>query len=205
MWAASLTLTLSLARRQNGEKIFVKNSIVLRFEREVTRHQHHWECQNLTSYWLGWELFWGVKVLLGLISVGSEKRRVSVYRFMWLLATLTQSTIKRNISERGKLWDSACTGNNHYSLHHPRAGIQWIMRNKNESLYLNCSRNQASSWFLCRIKRSVISDIISISMTLIKKNILSWLWINNQQSDARIKQLTTISPFWKTLLWLGLC
>ena len=165
------------------------------------------ECQNLTSYWLGWELFWGVKVLLGLISVGSEKRRVTVYTFMVLLATLTQSTINVEYFGEGDVmrFCAACTGNNHYSLHHPRVGIQWIMRNKNESLYLNCSRNQASFGFLCRVKRSVIVDIIFISMTLIKENILGWLWINNNQSDALDQITHDYFPNWKTLLWLGLC
>lgn len=144
------------------------------------------ECQNSTSYWLSWELFWGVKVLLGLISVAGVRKTQSHCLHIHVAASNTHTINNQcGIFQRGG--DSACTGNNHYSLHHPRAGIQWIMRNKNESLYLNCSRNQASIGFLCRIKRSVIADIIFISMTLIKENILGCLWINNNLSDAWIK------------------
>ena len=58
------------------------------------------------------------------------------------------------------------------------------MRNKNESLYLNCSRNQASSDVLLRIKRLLIFIIFK------KYNAP----VVNKHSDTLIREITTIFP-----------
>ena len=110
-----------------------------------------------------------------------------------------------NASEsRGKLWDSACRGNNHYSLHHPGAGIQWIMRNKNESFYLNCSRNQASSYvFVSDKKISYRRHHLYLHDSDQETHWQSWV-MNKQLTEAGIKRLMIVffSSIWKTLLWL---
>ena len=98
-----------------------------------------------------------------------------------------------NASEsRGKLWDSACRGNNHYSLHHPGAGIQWIMRNKNESFYLNCSRNQASSdVFVSDKKISYRRHHLYLHDSDQETHWQSWV-MNKQLTEAGIKRLMIV-------------